>query len=152
MRTLTSFFILLFLTATAFPMGLTTPSGEKVAVYPYSKDQVWSACLQVLKGLPLESADLEKGKIKTEWWNRQVVEKGFSLLGSAKEVRSQFFISLKEKNPNQTVVRIFSRQEMQKFSGQQSLRHQPVPSDGAQETQFLENLSARLRELYEEKK
>ena len=152
MRTLTSFLMILFLATAAFPMGLFAPSGQKVAVYAYPKDQVWSGCLDVLKGLPLEVADLEKGKIKTEWWSREIVEKRFSILGSAKEVRSQFFIYLKEEGPQQTAVRIFSRQEVQKFSGQQSLRSQPVASDGSQEAQFLESLSTRLRELYEEKK
>lgn len=132
-------------------MGLTTPSGQKVGVYSYSKDHVWSACLDILKGIPLEQADSQIGKIKTEWLSRDVVKRNLMIFGSAKELRTQFFIFLKEETSEQTAVRIFSRQESLKYAGQQSLKAQTVLSDGSQEAEFLKKLSNRLKELDEKK-
>lgn len=147
-----AFFFILFLAGTTpaevYSAGALPVSGRKQQAYAYPKNDVWSAALVVMKGLPLKEADADKGEIKTEWLSYNVIKRNFALFGSASTVRLRLFISIKGNEQN-SHVRILSRQEEQKYAGKQALR--PTASrrsDGTIEEEFLQRLAVELANRY----
>ncbi len=130
--------------AEIYSAGWRTPPGRQEIELPYSKDMVWSATLEILRGLPLEVADLKSGKIKTEWLIREEIKQHFLFLSSAAETRSRYFIHIMG-DTNKSVVSIWTRHEKRKIAGYQSLRYSYFPSDGKREKEFLRKLTAQLK-------
>lgn len=136
-------FLGVWMAAAVAAAAIFAPPGQEERSYPYPKKEIWDACMELLRWLPLEEADFEKGKIATQWLTRDEVTHHFLLLGSAAQVRSRYFFKVEGEGGSAT-VRVWSRHEIQKYAGMQGLRRQYRESDGKGEKEFLRQIQEQL--------
>jgi hypothetical protein len=105
-------------------------------------DTVWNAVIHAVEGIPVETADKEKGVLRTRWvqgWSSRKTT-GLLLEGRWQE-RYRLFIEVNDKQ-DKTYVSIGTLMEEKAPGGSQAYRWSRVASDGTIEQNFLRKLES----------
>lgn len=103
-------------------------------------DTVWNAVIQAVEGIPVETADKEKGILRTRWIQGWSTRKTTGLLLEGRwQERYRLCIEVLDKQ-DKTYVSVRTLMEEKAPGGSQAYRWRRVASDGTVEQNFLGKL------------
>lgn len=105
-------------------------------------DQVWEAVQAVLAGAPRRATDRERGIVRTDWiegWG----DRPFGLFGGSWRRRVRMTVRV-EPLGSGSRLSVSTQTEERAPGGRLALRWQRIPSDGAVEREFMEQVRAHV--------